>query len=243
MCTVTYFPRGKNDFILTSNRDEAPSRVSASPDIRIARSRSVLYPQDPQSGGTWIATAENHRVACVLNGAFQRHTSSPPYARSRGLVLLDYFNYPNMEEFVRRSKLEGIEPFTMVLYEPLKLMEVRWDGYRRHDLELDISMPHLWGSVTLYDPPAIQLRRKWYDEWLQQHPQAEVDDILRFHQFGGTEDKINGLVIDRQGLVQTLSITSVVKRATQATMIHHNLLTKMQTVKKIGLSHAMVESN
>ncbi len=31
MCTVTYLPLGNNDFILTSNRDEQPSRETLEP--------------------------------------------------------------------------------------------------------------------------------------------------------------------------------------------------------------------
>ena len=44
MCTVTVFYKGKNDFVLTSNRDEAPNRIALHPDIYNEEFTTLLMP-------------------------------------------------------------------------------------------------------------------------------------------------------------------------------------------------------
>ncbi|MFM8371345.1 MAG: NRDE family protein, partial [Bacteroidota bacterium] len=99
MCTVTYIPN-RSGFTLTHNRDEAPSRSSVSisqndegPDGQI------VYPRDSKAGGTWFAVSESGKTVCLLNGAFVRHHHNPPYKRSRGLMVLDFFNYDDPDRF------------------------------------------------------------------------------------------------------------------------------------------------
>ena len=46
MCTVTIFAKGDNDFVLTSNRDEAPNRVSLPPDFYSVKNTKMLFPKD-----------------------------------------------------------------------------------------------------------------------------------------------------------------------------------------------------
>ena len=69
MCTVTYIPRGKNQFILTSNRDENHSRNTSLLETRLLGTQPVSFPVDPISGGSWIAISQSNRVACILNAA------------------------------------------------------------------------------------------------------------------------------------------------------------------------------
>ncbi|MBK6998312.1 MAG: NRDE family protein [Lewinellaceae bacterium] len=114
MCTVTYLPR-PSGFILTHNRDEAPSRSSQS----IVREKTpggktLLFPRDTLAGGTWIATSREGRTACLLNGAFVLHKRELPYRRSRGLILLDFFDWENPDIFFERYDFERVEPFTML---------------------------------------------------------------------------------------------------------------------------------
>lgn len=98
MCTVTYLPVSTG-FVLTQNRDEAPTR---SPQIISKEKRfgtELLFPKDTKAGGTWIATARDGRTACLLNGAFEKHKHEPPYRLSRGLVLLDFLDGPSHSFF------------------------------------------------------------------------------------------------------------------------------------------------
>ena len=71
MCTVTIFPLENNDFVLTTNRDEAPDRNSLEPSFYTFQGAKLLFPKDEQSGGTWVGVSEKKRVVCVLNGGFE----------------------------------------------------------------------------------------------------------------------------------------------------------------------------
>ena len=49
MCTVTFLPKGKNDYILTSNRDETPTRAALEPKALLNRQRN-LFSKRPFGG-------------------------------------------------------------------------------------------------------------------------------------------------------------------------------------------------
>ena len=103
MCTATYLPLNPASFILTHSRDEKVARpVSYPPREHTIGGVAVTFPQDPQGQGTWMAMS-NNLTACLLNGAFVAPTStqgSPP-KHSRGLVVLDVFDYVSVEAFIR----------------------------------------------------------------------------------------------------------------------------------------------
>lgn len=236
MCTVTYIPKGEDQFILTSNRDENSQRAAGLPQVHLFETHHTLYPQDPQSGGTWIAVSHTNKVACILNGAFKKHLSQPPYDRSRGLVLLDFFKAGSVDGFITEYDFSGIEPFTLVLYQGKKLVEFRWDGQKGHQLPLNPHKSYIWSSCTLYDQHATERRAQWFSKWLKTNKDPDIHDLLQFHRYGGERDATNGLVMNRQDLVETLSITGVDKRKEFATMYHHDLLQNSLTNRRIDLS-------
>ena len=90
MCTVTIFPKSNNDFVLTSNRDEAPYRISLAPKVYSYNGIKMLFPKDEISGGTWIGVSEKNRLVCVLNGGFELHKRKPDYRLSRGIMAKDF---------------------------------------------------------------------------------------------------------------------------------------------------------
>lgn len=243
MCTVTYIPKGTDHFILTSNRDESAKRISSAPQFQITQSQHLVFPVDPQSGGSWIAVAPNNRTACLLNGAFDKHQHQPPYRRSRGLVLLDSFDYADPGEFVNSYDFKGIEPFTLVLYRPKSLFEIRWDEVDVHFERLNSSQPHIWSSSTLYNQEVRQRRAQWFTQWLEENKQPVLNDIMDFHQFGGEQDLKNGLVMNRENLVQTLSITAIHKQPAAIEMHHLDLTTEHRTDHTIAIKHESVEAS
>ncbi|MBK9489945.1 MAG: NRDE family protein [Haliscomenobacter sp.] len=87
MCTVTYVSPAPGQFILTSNRDEAPSRGATRLVVEEKEGKRLIFPQDPAAGGTWIAAASNQRMVCLLNGAFEAHNRQTPYRLSRGIMV------------------------------------------------------------------------------------------------------------------------------------------------------------
>ena len=232
MCTVTYIPKGDNQFILTSNRDENQSRTTSLLESRLVGAEQVLFPVDPISGGSWIAISQSNRLAGILNGAFEKHHHDPPYKRSRGLILLDYFKTPGISHFIKRHDLEGIEPFTMVMYEQDLLVELRWDGVLKHTKNISLNTPHIWSSCTLYDQPARTKRADWFEKWWQETKDPDANDLLQFHRYGGEQDPSDGFVMNRGNKVKTLSITGIEKNRSSAILHHHDLI-KNTTIQRL----------
>lgn len=209
MCTVTYIPVGESVFI-TSNRDEHGRRAPALyPEVYAGSTGRLLYPKDGQAGGSWFAVHGRGHVLVLLNGGFTRHIPQPPYRRSRGLVLLELTDSPGPLHSFQFMVLDGIEPFTLILVEEGKLYECRWDGKEKHLLQPAPDQPYIWSSATLYEPGVSQKRGQWFEQWLLANPRPDQDDILRFHQFTGDGDSRNDLLMNRDGLLLTVSITAV----------------------------------
>lgn len=209
MCTVTYIPN-RDAVFFTSNRDVQSKRTPASPpEIFQFAFGKLLFPKDGHAGGTWIAAHENGNVAIFLNGGFAAHVPRPPYRKSRGLILLDIIDHPTPFNSFLAVNLDNIEPFTAVLRDNIYLFECRWDGEKKHYTELDADQPHIWSSVTLYDEAVTEKRNRWFASWVHAHPSPTLDQILHFHQFTGDGDSHNALLMDRQGKVSTVSVTSI----------------------------------
>ena len=200
---------------MTSNRDEHTLRGKAVPPRKFHINRqAVFYPKDTQAGGTWIATGVNNFTLCIMNGAFQRHIPSPPYAKSRGIMLLDFFKFNDVAVFAAEYDFKNIEPFTLLLLdssENLKLHELKWDGGKA-DLQLrDATQPHVWSSVTLYNQEIIDQRQLWFNEWLNKNVLTDMESIFHFHEFGGSGDKTTDVLMNRNNTLMTVSITSIQK--------------------------------
>ncbi len=232
MCTVSFLPLAEGGFILTSNRDEAPARSPR----QLSRSASdevpLIFPRDTAAGGTWIA-AGTDRTAVLLNGAFEKHRHEPPYRRSRGLMVIDLFDYPSVPHFLQTYPFERMEPFTLVVVEADQPTEIRWDGRQRHVRSLSPRSAHFWSSATLYPEPVGQLRRQWFDQWLALHPNPSPAEVLHLHRSGGQHDPRNGFVMNRDDVVRTVSITQILKRDQTIEMHYHDLLRQERCLEKL----------
>lgn len=209
MCTVTFIP-APDKVMLTSNRDEKKGRSPAIPPaVYDLYSGRLLFPKDADAGGTWIAAHENGNAIVFLNGGWIAHTPQPPYRKSRGLILLDLIDSTMPYQYFTSLQLDGIEPFTAVIWEDGQLYECRWDGEQKYGQQLDASIPHIWSSVTLYGPDIAARRQQWFDTWLARHRRPFQEDVLHFHQFTGDGDEHNDLLMNRDGKVGTVSVTSL----------------------------------
>lgn len=241
MCTVTYIPSQGNNFVLTSNRDEAPGRSADEFGKLELEDIRVTFPRDKGAGGTWIAISSSNRVVCLLNGGFKKHKHRPPYKRSRGIMVLDYFKYENARDFYEQYDFDGMEPFTFVIAEYGSLWEVRWDEQRPHITELDAADTHLWASWTLYDETAQQKRLTWFEAWKTKNEGHWTDNILTFHQTAGDGDIENDVVMNRGGRVQTIGITRVEKKSDQIDMVYFDLLNENKQQTKLELNSELVK--
>lgn len=225
MCTVTIIPNGNQDFILTSNRDESPNRVSLAPDFYEVNGAKLLFPKDKISGGTWIGVSDNNRLVCVLNGGFVSHQRQANYRKSRGVVAQDFLVSDVIIPTIESYNLEGIEPFTMIIVDwntELKLYELVWDGLKKHVDELPLK-PRIWSSSTLYDE-AMKLKRKQWFGAFKETNDLNAETLLEFHKTAGQDNKHFGVVMDR-GFVKTMSITQVTKSDEVMRMHYENLET------------------
>ncbi|XZF12768.1 NRDE family protein [Chitinophagaceae bacterium MMS25-I14] len=231
MCTVSFIPADGKVFI-TSNRDESTMRATAElPEIYTFPSGKILFPKDRKAGGTWIALHENGNVMVLLNGAGERHVPQPPYRRSRGLVFLDIFDSRSPEKNFSIINLEGVEPFTLIIWQQQKeLWEARWNGSEKTIIPISPTEPHIWSSVTLYDMPVRQKRETWFGKWLQTTAVMTVENINRFHEFGGEGDAANDLLMNRGGKLSTVSITGIALDAGDALMHYRDLCSGLRSI-------------
>ncbi|MCO6488138.1 MAG: NRDE family protein [Phaeodactylibacter sp.] len=242
MCTVTYIPLERGNYILTSNRDEAPARSPQNISRLHVAGQELAFPRDEAAGGTWIAISSANRLACILNGAFEKHERHPPYRRSRGLMALDFFEYPAAEDFLDDYRFEGMEPFTLIVLEQGRLLEFRWDEQQGHRQWLDASQLRIWSSAPLYPPEIRRKREQWFDEWRKGRNRFTREEILDFHFNAGEGDPWNDVVMNRGDIVRTVSVTSIVKDAAALDMQYHDLLNRQMKQTKIGLQSEVVGS-
>lgn len=239
MCTVTFIPTGDKIY-LTSNRDEKHWRSPAlAPGTYAFPSGKIMFPKDGDAGGTWIAAHENGNAIIFLNGGLVKHTPEPPYRKSRGLILLDLIEASTPYNSFLAINLNNIEPLTAIIWDDYHLFECRWDGERKHTKQLDSLAPHIWSSVTLYDEEVISKRNKWFEMWLKKQPYPTLHDILHFHQFTGDGDQHNDLLMNRDGQVFTVSVTSMVVTENEVTMHYVDVQNKKTFTHELVVEKSM----
>ncbi|WP_324721752.1 NRDE family protein [Salinimicrobium sp. HB62] len=231
MCTVTITPlSGKNSFVLTSNRDEAPGRETLPPRIYDVEGLKMAFPKDVLAGGTWLGLSERQRVISLLNGGFKKHERRLPYGKSRGVVVKDLLAAENFPEAAEAYDLTEVEPFTIVAADwqnELCFFEFVWDGREKHLKELPLK-PHIWSSSPLYSEEMKQLREKWFAQ-LQQERELTSETLLDFHFSAGKGDKDKGVIMDR-GLVRTVSISQIVHSKGSSKFFYNDLNTEEESI-------------
>ena len=212
MCTVTLIPLEGANFILTTNRDEAPKRATLAPDFYWEKGVKLLYPKDKVAGGTWVGLSSKNRLVCLLNGGFTKHIRQESYRLSRGIVVKDLMISDHVLESIKNYNLLGVEPFTIVLMDwnlGLDFHELVWDGTTKHLKKLPLET-HIWSSSPLYTENMKQARSGWFQQF-KLEKELNPNTILEFHKTAGAPNKEFGVIMDR-GFVKTTSITQVIKQ-------------------------------
>jgi hypothetical protein len=212
MCTVTFIPTSFSDFVLTSNRDEAPDRSTIPPQKYELNGTMLLFPKDTVAGGTWIGISEKQRLICLLNGGFTSHVREENYRMSRGVIVTDLLQASDFSEAVARFNFSGIEPFTMIVADwenELQLLEVVWDGAQHFVTEKSIA-PQIWSSSLLYSEEVKAEREEWFSSFLFENMSPSKEDAITFHTNAGNGNPEMNLIMDR-GFVKTKSITQITK--------------------------------
>ncbi len=242
MCTVSYVSISKEQFVLTSNRDELRTRSTLPPAPYKLNNETVYCPKDNVAGGTWIGASQSGRICCLLNGAFDFHERKETYARSRGLIVMEAFESSDITEFFRNVQLNDVEPFTLVVVDLTgvrRLFEFRWDGQKTYLKELNAQEEYVWASATLYTKTVRQQRDRWFGQWMQQREHKSSDSMFRFHRSSQTLDKANDMVMKRSNGVQTLSITQIEVIADTIHLRYSDLTNNEKTRLNFEIEHRM----
>jgi len=228
MCTVS-FVAANDKIIITSNRDEAVLRPALKPAEYIVNGRKILFPKDPQAGGTWFATNEKSDVIVLLNGAAEKHKHLFTYRKSRGLIVLDLISSESAIQTWSEIDLDNIEPFTLVLFESGKLYQLRWDFSEKETVVLDTAKNYVWSSSTLYPNEIREKRSQWFYSFLETKSDVNENEMFNFHRYTEDKNQENGLVIDRNGQLKTLSITQAVIENQSLKIMHFDLIDQTES--------------
>jgi|SRR6218665_335170 len=230
MCTVSFIATPEK-VIITSNRDEKTDRSAITPLPYRLNGKNMVFPKDPLAGGTWFATDEDSNVIVLLNGAEDKHIHNPPYAKSRGLILLDIASAKSPLIMWKDIDLQNIEPFTLILFQQKQLFQLRWNGFEKETLPLDPTQNYIWSSATLYSETIREQRSAWFADFIYKTAEIQPELVVDFHQNTQKDDNENGLVIDRKGNLKTLSITQAIIDQNKVTLRHHDLVNQIENIQ------------
>jgi uncharacterized protein with NRDE domain len=224
MCTVS-FVASNGKTTITSNRDEKVIRPSAiEPKNYLINNKNIIFPKDLKAGGTWFAVDQTGTILVLLNGANEKHQVAHSYRKSRGLIVLDMISSVSPKDFWQEIDLNNIEPFTLVLFQDKELFQLRWNGINKDKTSLDTKKNHVWSSATLYSKEIRENRNDWFYTFLASKTEVSDQEILHFHRYTETENQENGLVINRNDELKTLSITQAVTEINKVSILHHDLI-------------------
>ena len=102
---------------------------------------------------------------------------------------------------------------------------------------------YIWHSASLYPAPIREKREKWFAQWMLGRTDFSLEAILDFHRTAGDGDPWNDVIMNRKEIVQTVSITNVVKEEQEVQMLYHDLLNMQQKSAKIRLKGEVVGSH
>ncbi|HBF20331.1 MAG TPA: hypothetical protein DDW81_09535, partial [Cryomorphaceae bacterium] len=131
------------------------------------------------------------------------------YRKSRGLVVLDSFNFRDPIDFQQEYDFRNIEPFTLIIKHKSGLFKVIHNEEETLLEKQDPHQPHIWSSTTLYTEEVRHKREVWFANWLKKKPELSPENITRFHLSAGDGDHENDLVMSRWGILKTVSLTQI----------------------------------
>ena len=228
MCVLTYIPHTDGRVTITHNRDEHILRPEAIPprSYQIGKEQ-VTYPKDPQGGGTWFAVHEDY-VLCLLNGAYEKHESKPPYAASRGTIITQFFNHLSPQRFVNNFQPIGYEPFTLVIFDVKlhKIVQLVWDEKILQIRNFDSKVAHIWSSSTLYNTAIKATRVQIFNQFVTIKPTAA--QIIDFHKVNINNDLHQSFFVNINDKIKTVAITQVSGRHNTMKMSYEAFYSKNQ---------------
>jgi uncharacterized protein with NRDE domain len=209
VCVLTYIPNANGSITITHNRDEHVLRPRAiPPQVYLIENQKVIFPKDPLGGGTWFAQSDDW-VVCLLNGAFEAHERKPKYRTSRGTIITDFFQNPDIQHFMHHFEVIGLEPFTFLAFDlkEKKVHQLVWDEKVLHFKNIDALQPHIWSSSTLYNTKIKAMRAKIFEQFVTIQPSAK--QVIDFHKINIDNDLHKSFFVNIGENIKTVAITQV----------------------------------
>ncbi len=232
MCTVS-FVKLNDKIIITSNRDEQSDRLAIEPQKYFVNNKNLIFPKDPNAGGTWFVADELGNALVLLNGAEEKHIQKESYQKSRGLIVLEMMSNHSAIDYWKEINLENVAPFTLVLFQENKLYQLRWNEIQKNKLELDTNQFYIWSSSTLYSKDIRSKRSRWFFDFIANTQDISEHKMIDFHQNTESENADFGLIINRNELLKTLSITQFVRENQISKMSYFDLINELNFMNSI----------
>ena len=93
---------------------------------------------------------------------------------------------------------------------------------------MDKNKAHIWSSATLYPKEIRQERAAWFKLFLQNKTNVTADDLIDFHKNTETSNTENGLIINRNNELKTLSITQTIIESNKNKTKYFDLIAKKE---------------
>ncbi|MDX2226247.1 MAG: NRDE family protein [Verrucomicrobiae bacterium] len=226
MCTVTYFPHGKESYSLRCSRDESSKRPAAQlPSVRRAQKLLALYPYDTMGDGTWMAVQNDGTCFCMLNGYDKNKTKSRG-KKSRAQIipsLLGHTSESQIRMIMRTKRLATFGPFKLIYVSVLKdrlpkVFTWEWNGTTLNS-QHNLIGAQIWSSSETADVQARQYRQHLWKSLLEQNPQPTPEGLRPFH--FGTETPSALTPAMKLDDAQTVSVSEVIVNNSGITFNYH----------------------
>ena len=182
MCTVTWL-RTVDGYELLFNRDELKSRAEARPPReRCTEGVRWIAPEDPDGGGTWLATSEHGLTIGVLNGPRVPDEAGRVWT-TRGCLapaLLTSEGPEEVGERLHRLALDDHRPFRLLAIAPSgRALVAEWDG---RSLAIDGDAEERVPLISSgFDESAVGTARRAAFVRIVGEPPFRLERLLAFH--------------------------------------------------------------
>lgn len=197
----------------------------------------VYYPEDLEAHGSWIAFSDNGTAACLMNGGSIPHKRKSQYRKSRGLVVLESFEFNTVTDFHQHYDFEDIEPFTLLIRSEREFYKIIHNEQETLIEAQDPGLRNIWSSTTLYTKEVRDKREKWFEAWLAGNPELNSLSIRNFHRSAGEGDNENDLVMSRWGLLKTLSVTQISVIEQKAQLVYQDFIQDSIANLEVSVNH------
>ena len=167
---------------------------------------------------------EISNVIIQLNGGKTKHIAKEKYRLSRGVIVLELMASNAIVSTWKTIDLTDIEPFTLLVLENKQPFQLQWSGEEKSIIELDVNQTYIWSSSTLYSPDIQKQRAEWFEQYMNEIKEISAEKMKIFHKNTEPKDAKNGLIINRDNLYKTLSVTQVVISGNSILVNHSDLI-------------------